>query len=43
MQYHIDTLQQPSSNYTLNSYVTLETEEEKEEADFQTVPLNDDH
>ena len=42
VQQHTDTLQQPSSKYTLNTYVTLEAEEEKEE-DFQTVPLNDEH
>ena len=36
--YHIDTLQQPSSQY-----VTLEAEEVEEEEDFQTVPLNDEH
>ena len=38
VQYHTDTLQCPSSKYTLNAYVTLEEEEE----DFQTVPLNDE-
>ena len=38
-----DTLQQPSSKYTLNAYVTLESEEEVEEEDFQTVPLNDEY
>ena len=27
----------------MNAYVTLETEEEVEEEDFQTVPLNDEH
>ena len=43
MQYNIDTLQQPSSKYTLNVYVTLEAEEEGEEEGFQTVPLNDEH
>ena len=41
MQYHLDTFQQPSSKYTLNMYVTLEEEEEEE--DFPTVPLNDEH
>ena len=35
VQYHVNTLQQPSSKYTLNAYVNLE-EEEKEE-DFQTI------
>ena len=43
VQYHTDTLQQPSSKYTLNVYVTLEAEEEVEEEDFQTVPLDDEH
>ena len=43
VQYHIDTLQQPSLKYTLSAYVTLEVEEEEEEEDFQTVPLNDEH
>ena len=28
---------------TLNAYVTLEGEEEEEEEDFQTVPLDDEH
>ena len=42
MQHHIDTLQQPSSKFTLNAYVTLEAEEEEEE-DFQTFLLNDEH
>ena len=41
MQYHTDTLQQQSSKYTLNVYVNLEAEEEKEE--IQTVPLDDEH
>ena len=41
VQYHTDTLQLPSSKYTLNAYVTLEAEEEEGEEDFQTVPLND--
>ena len=39
VQYHTDTLQQPSTRYTLHAYVTLEEEEE----DFQTVQLNDEH
>ena len=43
LQYHIDTLQQPSSKYTLPAYVTLEADEEEEEEDFQTVLLNDEH
>ena len=43
LQYHIDTLQQPSSKYTLNAYVTLEVEKEGEEEDFQTVLLNEEH
>ena len=43
VQYHTDTLQQPSSKYTFNAYVTLEAEVEEEEEDFQTVPLNDEH
>ena len=43
VQYHTDTLQQPSSKDTLNVYVTLEVEEEEEEEDFQTVPLDDEH
>ena len=43
VQYHTDTLQWPSSKYTLNAYVTLEAEEEEEEEDFQTVPLNNEH
>ena len=41
VQYHIDALQQPSSKYILNVYVSLE--EEGEEEDFQTVPLDDEH
>ena len=41
MQHHVDAFQQPSSKYTLNTYITLETEEEEE--DFPTVPLNDEH
>ena len=43
VQYHTDALQWPSSKYTLNAYVTLEAEEEVEEEDFQTAPLNDEH
>ena len=39
MQYHVDALQQPSSKYTLNTYVNLEEEEE----DFHTVSLYDEH
>ena len=42
MQYHTDTLWQPSSMYTLNMHVILEEEEEEEE-DFQTVSLDDEH
>ena len=42
VQFHTDTLQWPSSKYTLNAHVTLEAEEEEEEEDFQTVPLNDE-
>ena len=42
VQYHTYTLQQPSSKYTLNMYVTLEEEEEEEE-DFQTFLLDDEH
>ena len=42
VQYHTDTLQQPSSKHTLNVYVTLEAEEAEEE-DFQTVSLDDEH
>ena len=42
VQYHTDTLQQPSWKYTFNACVTLEAEEEEEE-DFQTVPLDDEH
>ena len=38
VQYHIDTLQQPSSQYA-----ALDTEEVKEEENFQTVLLNDEH
>ena len=41
VQYRIDALQQPSSKCTLNAYVNLE--EEDEEEDFQTVPLDDEH
>ena len=41
MPYHIDALQQPSSKCTLNAYFNLEEEEEEE--DFQTVPLDDEH
>ena len=45
VQYHTDTLQQPSFKHTLNVYITLEAEEEEEEEeeDFQTVSLNDEH
>ena len=43
VQYHIDAFQPPSSKYTLNAHVTLEEEEDKEEEDFQTVQLNDEH
>ena len=43
VQYHTDTLQLPSSKYTLNAYVTLEAEEEEEEEDFQIVPFNNEH
>ena len=43
VQYHIDTLQQLSSKYTPNVYVTLEAEDEEEEEDFQTVLLEDEH
>ena len=39
MQYYLDAFQQPSSKYTLNTYVTLEAEEED---DFQTVQLDDE-
>ena len=38
VQYHIDTFQQPSSQYA-----TLEAEEVEREEDFQTVLLNDEH
>ena len=31
LQNHVDTLQHPSSKYTLNTYVNLEEEEEEEE------------
>ena len=41
MQNHIVTLQHPSSKCTLNTYVSLE--EEEEEDDFQTVLLEDEH
>ena len=41
MQYCVDALQQPSSKYTLNTYVNLEEEEDEE--DFQTVSLDDEH
>ena len=41
VQYCVDVLQQPSFKYTLNTYVNLEEEEEEE--DFQTVPLDDEH
>ena len=43
LQHHIDVFQQPSSKYTLNTYVNLEEEEEEEEEDFQTVPPDDEH
>ena len=42
MQYQVDAFQQPSSKYTLNTYVHLEEKEEEEE-DFQTVSLDDEH
>ena len=38
MQYHIETLQLPSSKYA-----TLEAEKAEEEEDFQRIPLNDEH
>ena len=41
VQHHVDAFQQPSSKYTLNVYINLEEEEEEE--DFQTVPLDDAH
>ena len=41
VQYHADALQQPSSKCILNTCVNLE--EEEEEKDFQTVPLDDEH
>ena len=41
VQYHLDAFQQTSSKYTLNAYITLEEEEEEE--NFPTVPLNDEH
>ena len=43
VQYHTDTFQQSPSKCTLNTYVTLEAEEENMEEDFQTVPLNYEH
>ena len=44
VQYHTDTLQQSSSKYILNAYVTLEAEGDKEEEeDFQTVPLDNEY
>ena len=41
VQYYLGGLQQPSSKYTPNVYVNLEEEEEEE--DFQTVPLDEEH
>ena len=43
VQYYTYTLQQLSSKYTLNVYVTSEANEEEEEEDFQTVLLDDEH
>ena len=40
LQNHIDTLQHPTSKYTLNAYVNLEEEEEE---DFQMVSLDNEH
>ena len=42
-EHHTDTFQQLPSKCTLNTYVTLEAEEEDMEEDFQTVPLDDEH
>ena len=39
LQNHVDTLQHPSSKCTFNAYVNLE----KEEKDFQTVSLDNEH
>ena len=41
MRQEVDTLQHPSSKYTLNKYVNLE--EDKKEEDFLTVSLDDEH
>ena len=41
LQYHVDTLQHPTSKCTLTTHVNLEEEEEVE--DFQTVSLDDEH
>ena len=43
LQNHVDILQHPSSKCTLNAYVNLEDEEGKEEEDFPTVSLDDEH
>ena len=37
MQSHVDTVQHPTSKYTLNAYVNLEEE------DFQTISLDNEH
>ena len=43
VQHHTDTFQQLPSKCILHMYVTLETDEEDMEEDFQTVPLDDEH
>ena len=43
VQHYIDAFQWPPSKCTLHAYITLEAEEEEEEKDFQTVPLDDEH
>ena len=41
VQYHLDAFQQTSSKYTLNMYIA--PEEEEQEENFPTVPLDDEH
>ena len=43
VQHHTNTFLQLPSKCTLDMYATLEAEEEDMEADFQTVPLDDEH
>ena len=43
VHYHTTAFQQLPPKCTLNTYVTLEAEEEEMEEDFQTMTLDDEH